>query len=310
VFENLTTYKNRNGGIWGRGELHLFKNIKFADNAIGYTHASGAFGRYEYYDYRHDIVNTTFRNYEDNATRKTGAISHLLYTSFGASSNNAIKNVKFIDAKPVHYPQMERKWGNDNAAGSVAYKTAAFKDRDGSLGLGPNAYVVIHDGVNDSIAVDTEACQIKRDWNAAVCKGDGGRMSFSNGRGYGFGGIAAGPATQAELPPVKLSRKGGKEFSIAVGTNIRGNTEMKAVTERTSMDLHVLELDAGSWVILEIPGFTKAASGTQQSSLDALRKANVTSYYQAPDALWVKIVSSGDDERGGHGGGDRVQVSR
>jgi hypothetical protein len=34
---------------------------------------------YEYYDYRHDVVNTTFRNYEDNATRKTGAISNLLY---------------------------------------------------------------------------------------------------------------------------------------------------------------------------------------------------------------------------------------
>src|SRR5690606_35387200 len=48
VFENLTAYKNRNGGIWGRGELHLFKNVKFADNAIGFTHASGAFGRYAF----------------------------------------------------------------------------------------------------------------------------------------------------------------------------------------------------------------------------------------------------------------------
>ena len=35
---------------------------------------------YEYYDYRHDVVNTTFRNYEDNATRKTGAISYLMFT--------------------------------------------------------------------------------------------------------------------------------------------------------------------------------------------------------------------------------------
>ena len=36
VFENLTTYKNRNGGIWGRGEMHIFRNVKLADNAIGY----------------------------------------------------------------------------------------------------------------------------------------------------------------------------------------------------------------------------------------------------------------------------------
>ncbi len=47
VFENLTTYKNRNGGIWGRGELHLFRNVKFADNAMGFTHAAGG-GTNEY----------------------------------------------------------------------------------------------------------------------------------------------------------------------------------------------------------------------------------------------------------------------
>ena len=45
VFENLTAYKNRNGGIWGRGEMHVFRNLKVADNAMGYTHASGSAGR-------------------------------------------------------------------------------------------------------------------------------------------------------------------------------------------------------------------------------------------------------------------------
>ncbi len=343
TFENLTTYKNRNNGIWGRGELHLFRNIKFADNAMGFTHAAGgsrfeftskvldslfvgetenvgnpgtdaekAYGRsfpkptmpdfpirgYEYYDYRHDVVNTTFRNYQDNATRKSGAISHLLYTSFGASSNNAVENVKFIDAKPVYYPPMEKKWGNDNNAGSMAYKTAVFRDRDGSLGGGPNSFVVINDGVNDSIAVDAEDCQIKPSWNAALCKGDVGRMSFSNGHGLGFGTISRADPAEAALPPVILSRKGVKDISIPVGTNVRSGIEFKATTERTTMDLNVIELDAGSWVIVEIPGFTKAASGTPQASLDALRKASSTSYYKAGDALWVKLVSTGDNSRG------------
>jgi cell migration-inducing and hyaluronan-binding protein len=41
---------------------------------------------YEYYDYRQDVENVTFRNYEDNATRKTGAISYLMYTSAGVST--------------------------------------------------------------------------------------------------------------------------------------------------------------------------------------------------------------------------------
>jgi cell migration-inducing and hyaluronan-binding protein len=265
---------------------------------------------YEYYDYRHDVMNTTFRNYEDNATRKTGAISHLLYTSFGASSNNAVENVKFENAKPVYYPPMERRWGNDNAAGSMAYKTAVFRDRDGSLGLGTGSFVVIHDGVNDSIAVDAQACEIKPDWNAALCKGDVGRMSFVNGRGLGFGAISAGGFGGSDAqPPVILSRN-GKQISIPVGTNVRSGIEFKATTERATMDLHMIEMDAGSWVIVEIPGFTKAASGTPVDSLDALRKASDTSFYRSGDALWVKLVSPGDSGRGGHSGGVSVQVSR
>ena len=54
------------------------------------------------------------------------------------------------------------------------------------------------------------------------------------------------------------------------------------------------ELDAGSWVMFELPGFTTAASGTAQSSLDALRKASATSYYKGNGSLWVKLVSTGD----------------
>jgi cell migration-inducing and hyaluronan-binding protein len=76
------------------------------------------------------------------------------------------------------------------------------------------------------------------------------------------------------------------------------------------MDLHMIEMDEGAWVIVEIPGFTNAASGTSVNSLDALRNADVTSYYKASDALWVKLVSPGDSGRGGHSGGVAVQVSR
>ena len=44
-FENLTAYKNRNGGVWGRGEMHVYSNLKMADNAMGFTHASGSLRR-------------------------------------------------------------------------------------------------------------------------------------------------------------------------------------------------------------------------------------------------------------------------
>src|ERR1700678_325987 len=191
VIEDFTSYKNRNSGIWTRGEMHVFKNLKMADNAIGYTHASGNFGQsaftsrvvdslfvgetenignprtpaemaygrslpepemadfpirgYEFYDYRHELDNVTFVNFQDNATRKTGAISYLLYTSFGMSSNNTVQRAKFVNAKPVYFPPMERKWSNDDY-GNGSYQTAVLNDKEGCVGGVPNLYILINHG--------------------------------------------------------------------------------------------------------------------------------------------------------------------
>jgi G8 domain len=377
VFEDLTAYKNRNGGFWGRGEMRTIRNYKAADNAIGYTQASGlgggasladpytsrvldslfvgdtenignptteaekAYGRslpkpmmpdfpirgYEYYDARHDVVNTTFRNFEDNATRKTGALSYLLFTSFGVSSNNAIEKVKFENAKPVYFAPMQgnARWANDNG-NSQAWKTAVIRDKDGSLGAGPNAYVLINDGVNDSIATDAQACELKPAWNAAVCKGDVGRLAFAappriggGGPGPGAPPAAGGPPRPAggpgglapppPQPPIVLSRN-GRDYPIIVGgSNVRAGTEITLTTERPTVALRLTELDKGSWVILQLPGFNTAESGAPQTSLDALRKASETSYFKDKDALWVKVVSPDSGELG-LGGATTLQVSR
>ena len=71
---------------------------------------------------------------------------------------------------------------------------------------------------------------------------------------------------------------------------MRAGTEIQVKTERPEVTLSLAEMDQGSWVIFELPGFTKAASGTEQASMDALRKANETSYFRGGDALWVKLV--------------------
>ena len=399
VVEDFTSYKNRNSGIWARGELRLYKNLKMADNAIGFTQASGNFGQsaytsrvvdsrfvgetdnignpstpaekaygrslpqpavadfpiraYEFYDYHHELDNNTFVNYQDNATRKTGAISYLLFTSFGMSSNNTVQRSKFINAKPVYFPPIDNRWSNDDY-GNTVYKTSVFNDKDGTITGVSNSYIVNITGID----VD-EACEVKPTWNAAVCKGDIGRMNvgggggavgfggFGGGGGPGAGGPGAGPArggapgpgagapgaaaatpvvfaiapgggrirgTAAPSgPPVVLSRN-GKEFTANGETNVRAGTEYKVTTERPSVNINVKELDAGSWVMFELPGFTTASSGTAQDSLDALRKASATSYYKGNGSLWVKVVSTGDvlgsGPGSGPGAGDSLQVSR
>jgi cell migration-inducing and hyaluronan-binding protein len=80
------------------------------------------------------------------------------------------------------------------------------------------------------------------------------------------------------------------------------------------VNINVKELDTGSWVMFELPGFTTASTGTAQDSLDALRKATTTSYYKGGGALWVKLVSTGDvlgsGPGKGPGAGDSLQASR
>jgi cell migration-inducing and hyaluronan-binding protein len=401
VVEDFTAYKNRNSAIWARGELRLYKNLKMADNGIGFTQASGNFGQsaytsrvvdsrfvgetenvgnprtdaekkygrslpfpvladfptrgYEFYDFHHELDNNTFVNYQDNATRKTGAISYLLFTSFGMSSNNTVQRSKFINAKPVYFPPIDNRWSNDDY-GNTVYKTSVFNDKDGTITGVANSYIVNITGID----VD-EACEVKPTWNAAVCKGDIGRMNVGGGGGaVGFGGFGRGGGRGAGAPgagaarggapgpgaagrgagapaatpvafaiapgggrirgtpapsgpPVVLSRN-GKEFTANGETNVRAGTEYKVTTERPSVNINVKELDKGSWVIFELPGFTTASSGTSMDSLDALRKASATSYYKGNGSLWVKLVSTGDilgsGPGKGPGPGDSLQVSR
>ena len=380
VIEDFTSYKNRNGGLWVRGEMTLLKNLKVADNAIGYTHASANLGRsaytsrvvdslfvgesentgnprtatelaygrslpdpeladfpirgYEFYDYRHELDNVTFVNFEDNATRKTGAISYLLFTSFGASTNNTIQRAKFVNAKPVYFPPIEHKWSNDDY-GNATWKNVVFQDVDGSVTGVPNSFILNNDE-EVGVAID-DACEVKPTWNAAVCTGDYGRLVVGGAPPIpGFGaipgagpaaGAAAGVAAGASGPaprvaraadggpapqlPVMLSRD-GREFAFVGETNVRAGTEIKVITERPSVDLRLSELERGSWVLFELPGFTAAASGTPQDSLEALRTASTTSYHKGEDALWVKVVSTGEGARlaGPSAGATTVQVSR
>jgi hypothetical protein len=320
VFENFTSYKNRHGGVWGRGELHLFKNLRVADNAVGFTHAASAVGRapytsqvvdsvfvgesdnignprtpeeiaygrtrpneiadfpirgYEYYDMRHDVVNTTFVNFAPNATRDAAAISYLMYTSFGMSSENAIEGAKFVNSKPVSFPPYVRRWASDLGRAN-AWRGAAIHDRDGSVGGVPNSYIVLDNG----IASDDQACDIKPEWGAAVCRGDFGH--FAVGGNFGFGGE---PITD----PVMLSRN-GRRWEYTGQTTIRSGAEVRLETARKDLSLTLNEMDDGSWVIFELPGFTTPAGGVPQASLDALRAANATSYFKDGDKLWVKLV--------------------
>jgi cell migration-inducing and hyaluronan-binding protein len=321
VIDNFTGYKNRNGAIWGRGEMHLFTNLKLADNAIGFTHASGAagaapytsrvvdslfvgesdnignpgrpeevaYGRslpaasadfpirgYEYYDYLHHVENTRFVNYVPNQLRDAGALSYLLFTSFGMSTENSVEGLTFVNAQPVSFPPVQRRWASD-FGGRAAYRSAAFHDRDGSVSGTPGAYIVIDNG----IASHEETCEIRPKWGAAVCKGDMGRLSIAGD----FPDFGNRPITD----PVVLERN-GMRFEYNGETTIGSGAQVRVDTGKESLSLSLREMDQGSYVIFELPGFTTSAGGAAETSLEALRNASKTAWFKDGNTLWVKLV--------------------
>jgi cell migration-inducing and hyaluronan-binding protein len=230
-----------------------------------------------------------------------------LFTSFGMSTENWVKGVTFENAKPVSFPPIQRRWASDYGR-SAAYRSAAFRDLDGSVSGIPGAYIVIDNG----IASDEEACEIKPSWGAAVCTGDMGRFSIAGE----FSGFQTGPITN----PIILQRN-GRRFEYNGGTTIGSGAEVRVETARDTLSLSLQEMDQGSFVILELPEFTTAAEGVEQSSLAALRDAGETSHFRDDKALWVKLVVAdaggaavpdgpGGPGAGGPGGGTRIDVSR
>src|SRR6185503_4460377 len=93
----------------------------------------------------------------------------------------------------------------------TGWNGAVFHDIDGSVGGVRDSYIVIDNG----IANDDKACELKPSWNAAVCKGDFGRVNFGGVGGPGGGAAPAGPGGAAGPPAA--AAPGGPAGPAAAG---------------------------------------------------------------------------------------------
>jgi len=92
-------------------------------------------------------------------------------------------------------------------------------------------------------------------------------------------------------------------------TTIRSGVEVKVDTARPAVSLSLREMDNGSWVIFELPGFATAAAGTPKASLADLRASSDTAYYRDGDTLWVKLVVADTGNQGAPGPGLGARTS-
>jgi cell migration-inducing and hyaluronan-binding protein len=154
-----------------------------------------------------------------------------------------------------------------------------------------------------------------------VCTGDIGRLNLSDSRGElpaavdlesrtaRFALIGGLSPNAPDTPLVKAQRaalfarrppqapialvRNGKEFKISGDqSTVKAGTEMQVKTERDEVTLSLAEMNEGSWVMFELPGFANAMSGTKASSMDALRQAQETSWFNDGDTTWVKLVAA------------------
>ena len=98
-------------------------------------------------------------------------------------------------------------------------------------------------------------------------------------------GFGSAPITE----PIVLSR-GSRRWEYTGQTTIRSGAEVRVETSRKDLSLSLREMEDGSWVVFELPGFTTPAGGAEKASLAELREAGETSYYKGDGTLWVKLV--------------------
>ena len=266
--------------------------------------------------------------------RKTGALSFLLFTSAGLSTGSTISGAKFVNAKPVYFPKFDTRFDNDNRGGN-AYRTLSFHDLDGSVSGIPDSHVLLHDGENDSVATD-DTCEIHPTWNASVCKGDIGRLNLSDARGEfpaavdlesrtaRFALISSIGANAPDTPLVKAQRaalfsrrapqapialvRNGKEFKISGDqSTVKAGTEIQVKTERPEVTLSLAEMDQGSWVMFELPGFANAASGNGKEQHGRIARSERDLLFQGPECPLGQIGGRASGQAGNSSNGSASQ---
>lgn len=199
TFEGFTAYKNRNRGVWLRGENHVVTNSVFADNRAAATFAStesflensvvvgfsdnkgkgeswepiAPGGRelprpwepeasiygFEFYDGKVGVSDTSFYDFQSDAMRDAGALGYLEPDAFAIDPRNFARAVTFERANRVYLSDPDPLMDGDLAK--------VFRDVDGSV-TGEAGRAVV---VDNPFLLDP-SCSFRASWNAHVCDRD------------------------------------------------------------------------------------------------------------------------------------------
>ncbi|MCC6310954.1 MAG: transmembrane domain-containing protein [Trueperaceae bacterium] len=160
---------------------------------------------FEFYDGPVFVRNTYFGAFEPNAVRGAGAISALDYTSFSMSPASYAEGLRFDPATNRVRFETRDMSGYDPTrtdSGEDGYRSAVFKDVDGSVTGAAGRYVTVTNPV-----LAAPSCAYREDWNANVCDGRYAGLTFSDD----------GPVAQG-FTPLTLTRAGEAAGHVIYGS--------------------------------------------------------------------------------------------
>ena len=133
---------------------------------------------FEFYDGEVWAENVHFENFTPNAIREAAAISVLDYTAFSLSPLNHSQGLTFgPETNRVYLATrtLEDLEPKENDSNEDGYRSAVFRDDDGSVTGSAGAYVTV-----DNPLLETGSCSFRADWNANVCQGRYVSLTLNN----------------------------------------------------------------------------------------------------------------------------------
>jgi hypothetical protein len=309
---DFVAWKNVIRGAWLRGGNMVMKGGVLADNRIGATFAawetylrgvlvvgesenrtphpnpSWPVHGFEFYDGPVGAEQTTFANFQPNATRDAGALA-LEYQNWAIMNPaNGVRGVKFENARAVLFPPALQGDGE---------RMSLVTDHDGSLTGIQGATVT----VNNPLLVDP-SCTPRPDWNASVCKS---RYAAIHVQAFG--------SWDALIAPLNVQRDDGQAAPTMVGYSERW-VALNVPTRRTysvrypgraALGVRIAydNLVDGEWVHLMLPytygkfvmhrdGDNFVAINPVGSMSDLGSSARATYFYDAQaQVLHVKLIA-------------------
>ena len=227
VYQDFTAYKNRERGVWLRGDSQTVRGGVLADNAVGATFASdsttldgtllvgetanlgtpaswepkGAGGRslprpwdpgfpvrgFEFYDGTVSVQNVSVARYLPTAQRAASGLGYNRQNAFAISPQNSASGVRWLDGS-------NRVLLEAPVPGKDGDSAATFLDRDGSVTGRAGQYVVAQSPLL------TPGCIAQPAWNASVCAGPFLRLWLNSVSGEKLGVVGvSGPGGQLSL---------------------------------------------------------------------------------------------------------------